>query len=84
MEDKKKLATIEDIQKIIDSSISANNAIDRKTHYKHHQLIEAIIEEKQTRKKRIEAIITQLSGWGAVAGFVWVGQVVAKKLGITF
>lgn len=79
------ILTAETIKKIIDSSLDSRARIDIETHEKHHIFIEDFIETKRRRRERMESVKTQLLGAAAlgVFGFLyWVGQIVARKIGL--
>lgn len=79
--------TAEVIKKIVESSLEKRCRVDIETHAEHHEFIKEYIEEKRVRKARIEAVKTQVLGASAIGFFAflyWVGQIVAKKIGLNF
>lgn len=61
------------IKTILNQTLDERDSIDYQTHRKHHDYIDYLIEEGNTRRARHEAVWRQVMGWGAVTVLTVIG-----------
>ena len=71
----------QDVVDALEKALDKRSRIDQEKHYKHHEFIEAMIEQKVRRAQFISTIKSQVLGWGVVVVLGWIGKTVAKKVG---
>ena len=83
--------TLDDIKRAVEASINDSlerrSRIDATIHYHDHEFIHELIEERKIKEKRAEDFRGKLVGViviGVGGVLLWIGQVVARKIGIIF
>ena len=83
--------TLDDIKHVIetsiDDSLERRSRIDATIHYHGHEFIRVLIEERKIKEKIAEDFRGKLVGViviGIGGGLLWIGQVVARKIGLIF
>ena len=61
------------IKTILNQTLDERDSIDLQTHRKHHDHIDYLSEEGNTRRARHEAVRRQVMGWGAVTLLTAIG-----------
>jgi len=66
----------DDLKELFNTVLDERDALDAHTHRQHHDYIDTLIIETETKRDRKEAIIRQVCGWGVISLLIAIGTAV--------